>query len=493
MKLSRPFFQSLASWDVFTLYAPVPGIQSYSKVYLQSYLNDFLLFDLLKIGSDIIQYLYLKFTAIIMKNLFLSIPFLILIHSFSFSQSVHLSICKKEGKWGYMDEKSQEAIPSIFNYLKEPSEGTIPVALEGKWGFYDYKGRKLIDLKYENVHSFSEGLAAAKTNGKWGFIDRSGSTIIPSQFDSVGSFSNGRAAVHRNNKWGFINQKGNFAIPPRYNVAEKFSEGLALICTLKDYYVMKDGRVVKRKFGLIDREGNIVLDTIYDVIGNFVNGYARVRIDHKTGMIDNKGKLILKPEWEEVGYVNEGLVPVAILDQSTNKALYGYLNLKGDTIIGFRYSWAEHFIDNKAIVRVDPQNGQTESGGYMIIDKSGKNCSSFYSQISQPKDGIYIVTSEGKTAIDSKCKTVIKKQYKDLYYLGAGFFAFHPEGPQRGWAIMNGNEKQLTEPLYKSIILTRSGYFIVQTLKDKAGILDKNGKWIVEPTYDFIGPPEKVN
>lgn len=80
----------------------------------------------------------------------------------------------------------------------------------GKWGFVDQQGNTAIPCKYDWVKCFREGLAAVELNGKQGFIDKQGNTVIPLKYDIAFSFSKGLAVVDLNGKWGYINTRGDW-------------------------------------------------------------------------------------------------------------------------------------------------------------------------------------------------------------------------------------------------------------------------------------------
>src|SRR5581483_3484768 len=56
----------------------------------------------------------------------------------------------------------------------------------------------------------------------------------------------------------------------------------------------------KGKFGLLDGDGNLIAEPIYDNLGPMVNGYAPVKMGDKIGFIDKKGKLVLETDLESI-------------------------------------------------------------------------------------------------------------------------------------------------------------------------------------------------
>ena len=75
-------------------------------------------------------------------------------------------------------------------------------------------------------------------------------------------------------------------------------------------FLNKTGHI-QLKEGLIDIDGNIIINPIYDEIsGYFQNGYMRVRNNGKTGVIDVKGKTIISIQYDDISDLKEELCDV---------------------------------------------------------------------------------------------------------------------------------------------------------------------------------------
>ena len=87
--------------------------------------------------------------------------------------------------------------------------------------------------------------------------------------------------------YGYVNMVGIWRVDPAFTKAERFSGKLA---------------VVQRgtKFGLLNCQGNLVANTIYDEIQNFVNGRGWARQGTLWGLLDDKGRLVVPPAFEDI-------------------------------------------------------------------------------------------------------------------------------------------------------------------------------------------------
>lgn len=105
---------------------------------------------------------------------------------------------------------------------------------------------------------------------------------------------------------------------------------LALItsCSTRNLAVVK----INDKYGCINKKGEIVIEPEWDYIiqGNR-NNRILVERDSLFGYIDNKGRILIKPQYHEAELFEEGLAAVY------NGEKYGFINIKGDTVLPFIY------------------------------------------------------------------------------------------------------------------------------------------------------------
>lgn len=115
---------------------------------------------------------------------------------------------KKNGGWGYVDQKWKEVIECHFEEMGPFFKGYALVKRDGKWGIIDVNGAVKVECMYDDCHLFFEGYAAVKRDGKWGFVDLNGTEKIEFAYDECHPFSEGMAAVKKDGKWFFIDKEG---------------------------------------------------------------------------------------------------------------------------------------------------------------------------------------------------------------------------------------------------------------------------------------------
>jgi len=205
-----------------------------------------------------------------------------------------VQVCDGTGKWGFIDKTGSEVIPPQYDKVYDFSDGLAMVMIADredekywntrKWGFIDKTGKEVVPVIYDEVGEFREGRACVVQDGKLGFIDETGAIVIPLSYESpypshqawyrdiMPYFSEGLAPIWDGDaysgKYGYIDRDGNVVIPFVYDYAAQFSEGLAYVSKggtfLIDVAVEFDDTAEDRKFGFIDRDGEVVIPLAYD-------------------------------------------------------------------------------------------------------------------------------------------------------------------------------------------------------------------------------------
>ena len=264
-----------------------------------------------------------------------------------------------------------------------------------KTKLYDYintaNNNKINKYSYDQASTFSDGMAKVNRNGLWGFINQNGDEIIPCRYLSALDFKEGLAAVSigdliitenfsfpNNEKYGVINKEGKVVIPFEFKEIGLYIKGLARASKLEN----------KELWGWIDNKGNWTITPKFSDADDFnENGMAKVRIVKKNlkdqyettfGYIDYKGNYIIQPNYSYLGSIKEGL----ILANYSEDGKYGFLDIKGRSAIPFNYDNAADFFEDFAIVAKKMINNEYAHGyinkvGYEIIPLEFEDAENF--------------------------------------------------------------------------------------------------------------------
>ena len=191
----------------------------------------------------------------------------------------------KNGKYGVIDERGETKIKFEYNDIK-PAEKNYIAKKEGKYGVLDADGNEKIAFDYEDIKYIPVGdlfIADYKENGK----------ATSKIFDSNFAEKLTGEVLEINTAKGYlrININGEYKY---YNF--KFEEKSAdtLLTTNTLFLKRQNG-----KYGFVDKEGNEVVDFIYDdATEQNPSGYAAIKKNGLWGAIDSKGNVVIKPEYK---------------------------------------------------------------------------------------------------------------------------------------------------------------------------------------------------
>lgn len=209
---------------------------------------------------------------------------------------------RKKGKWGVIDYQNNRIINFQYSQLSELGNGLFYAYKNQKYILIDYKGEQKGSISFDVIEKLKDGLYkignvivtgydrgyiygqgfynSKRTKTLWGIINENGKEVLSCSYDSIGEFVDGKAKVSIGNKTGYIDDNGY----EEYELSEE-----------DDVIIFKSP--LQGKFGLMDKNKNILITPIYDYIGSFCDGLAEVKIQYHSGyagwgIIDKKGGLI---------------------------------------------------------------------------------------------------------------------------------------------------------------------------------------------------------
>lgn len=261
-----------------------------------------------------------------------------------------------DGKWGVVDATGIRRIPPCFDgiLLDETTASGFPVKVGNKWGYARIDGSLFVPAIYNQAQNFFEGMAAVEDEaGVLSYLDERG---IQRFIDPIGGperFGCGRKRIEikEGQEWlydglyGYLDTTGAVAIAPQYlQASDYFCHGRATVKTANGY-------------GVIDPDGQTVIEDCFEWIGRHWHGYAEVQIDARTwAIIDTEGRKTWQCQARELSPVFHGLVR-----RTEESGLQGLWDVHGKQIISPRYQYL-HWNATGMVVMAD------DSERYGIMD-----------------------------------------------------------------------------------------------------------------------------
>ena len=372
-----------------------------------------------------------------------------------------------------------------------------------KKGFTDNDGKWVIPPTYEDVDVFREGVCWVKAGDKWGLINEDGETLIDPRYDDIREFNEGFGNVKIAGKWGVVDKTGNYIFEPQFDIMFHYHDGIAIV---------KSGM----KYGYVNLRNKCIIPPIHDYVQSFSEGFAAVILNGRWGYIDCRGNYLAEPKYGFAHDFREGKGEVLYggmvgeIDSNGNyhevreadnydyasvdyfyeyehgNCSYGFIDESGTCIIRPKFERVNDFKNGCARVWID--------GKEKVINTKGS-----YISVSN-----YIKDTEDDNWLDK----IFNQDNKHDCEKYPDFKIIESDGM---YGVVDCNGKCIIEPKYRKIIWNREEeVFTVQTegrlLSEKEendlfwdniegtrdydevfdsrwGILDKNGNTITEPLY----------
>ena len=384
-----------------------------------------------------------------------------------------------------------------------------------------YKVEEISEYKYFTLEQ----------NQKYGVIDRNGNIVIEAEYGAV-QIPNPSKAIfvcvkeyNENTKeyeTVVYNEKKEVLLSNYKNV-----QAISIYTNVNSTPYEKSVLTYKEngKYGLINLEGKQITKPVYDEISsiNYKEGTFLVKQNELEGIINMKGKVIIKCEYESVTsdnyYSENGNKKQAgfIVSKKTEDGYrYGYANYRGTIILNPIYTQLERVTEianEKGVYFIAFKNGQA---GLLKNNKEILNYE--YEDIQHNVLGsIFVTKRNGKYgAVNQEGTTVLYPEYDNVYtggmYLNAlkdkDIFIFDLNGNKietnevsktktenanyyitidknNKYKVVDSKDNIIIDKDYTYIEYLPGDYFIVER-DPKSGIIDSNGKSVIELKYDSI-------
>lgn len=384
-----------------------------------------------------------------------------------------------------------------------------------------YKVEEISEYKYFTLEQ----------NQKYGVIDRNGNIVIEAEYGAV-QIPNPSKAIfvcvkeyNENTKeyeTVVYNEKKEVLLSNYKNV-----QAISIYTNVNSTPYEKSVLTYKEngKYGLINLEGKQITKPVYDEISsiNYKEGTFLVKQNELEGIINMKGKDIIKCEYESVTsdnyYSENGNKKQAgfIVSKKTEDGYrYGYANYRGTIILNPIYTQLERVTEianEKGVYFIAFKNGQA---GLLKNNKEILNYE--YEDIQYNVLGsIFVTKRNGKYgAVNQEGTTVLYPEYDNVYtggmYLNAlkdkDIFIFDLNGNKietnevsktktenanyyitidknNKYKVVDSKDNIIIDKDYTYIEYLPGDYFIVER-DSKSGIIDSNGKSVIELKYDSI-------
>ena len=289
-----------------------------------------------------------------------------------------------------------------------------------------------------------------------------------------------------NNKFGVIDKEGNIVVEPKYG-------DLVIPNPTKDVFLYTEGNEINNKnYKAINGAGNELFGN-YDVVEaiqiNQLSSYVpyektvlKYKKNNLYGLISYTGEKITDAIYEEIQGIDykEGYLKVK------KSGSYGVIDITGKQIIKCEYSNIESdgyfsektkYLKSGFILQVKTDNGYKY--GYAnykgkVVKDAMFNDISRVNEIDDDKNAYLMISMNGKYSLYKNDKDIFKSEFEDIGYDSSSkLFIVHA---QNGQGIFNIQGKNIIPVDYDSISI--GGEYINATKGEEKIVFDLNGNKI---------------
>lgn len=322
---------------------------------------------------------------------------------------------------------------------------------------------------------FREGLLCVTrldaSGSLFGYVNKKGEWAIQPQFLTARAFQDGVAVASSpfTRRYGLIDTQGNWLVEPEYDAIDHPNQGV--FSALRDHH-----------YGLVDLKGNVVADFTYLSLEPNDLGYAFLTEERSYGQLDAQGRVLLEGLTQNPHF-SEGL---AAMRQNEEESLYGYMDAQGNWAITPQFDLALDFSGGVAVVGMHTGDSSTPFR-FGLIDKTGAFVAEpIYEAIETNRNGILPAQRDGKWGyIDTQGKTVLPFRYSWVNYFSEGLACVEENG-QFSYVDIHG------KPAIEGLPI-RGGFFshgrtMLYDSQNGAMLYDRRGRTMLdEPLFYCSG------
>ena len=214
-------------------------------------------------------------------------------------------------KMGYVNEDGFVVVPIIYEWVDSFTNGIAIVKKNNKYGGVNKEGEEVIPLKYDELKRLQSGEILATKGERKGIVDNNGNEDLSLQFDTSNLFSTGinfgiqgLALVKKEGKYGFIDKEGNTVIDFIYDDAWPFFDAEITRVAVKE----KLQYGTKTKYGYVNTGGEMITPLIYDYAYPFKNDFGWVKKNGLMTFVNENGQEIIEPTYSDLVRADEAAI-----------------------------------------------------------------------------------------------------------------------------------------------------------------------------------------
>ena len=281
---------------------------------------------------------------------------------------------------------------------------------------------------------------------------------ISSTFDSIFPFENGVAKFEKGGLYGLVDQNGKIIADPQFSSISSFKEGFAVIKK-------------NSKYGFISESGVVTVAPQFTKASDFSKeGLAQISNGTKWGFINKSGTVLIEPRFDSIYDFKDGFAKIR------EGGKYGFVDKNGVLVLSPQFDDASDFQAGMASVK--------KSNKWGSVDEKGNFTDFNVDDMQAFQDGLAPVKKNDKWGLaNTKGDLVLNPEFNTLSFLNKNLIKVTNKSSYYG--IIDRNGKAIVDSAYQDISPLGEGYLLIKN-SDVYGIADSKGTVIFSPQFDWI-------
>lgn len=393
-------------------------------------------------------------------------------------------LVKQEGKYGLINMKGKQIVKPQYDEIKADGYYTNEAEYmdsgyivqtktqDGyRYGYINKDGKLLLNAEYNEIDRVTDieddknvYLLVSK-NGQYG-IAKNKKLVIDCTYDEIEYNKTDKLfVVEKNSKQGIINIEGKQILPTEYDY----------IYCAQNILTAKKGEDTET----FDLSGNKQENPKYESLIDTSNENYIITVDNdeKFGVINKEGNILIKNNYQYIEYAF-GKFFIA-----TSDGKVGVLNDEGKQVISFSYDIIQRVKDKNAMQAIISSSNTIE----IYNSNAQKTTTIKDATLYTNSDYIKLLSSNDMKYLDNNGNIISNKEI----FKENTLFAYSKDGK---WGFVDANGKEIVQAKYDMVTeYSKYGYAGIK-INGKWGVVNREGQVIKEPTYKIDwNEPEFIN
>lgn len=223
-----------------------------------------------------------------------------------------------------------------------------------------------------------------------------------------------------------------------------------------------------KKYGVIDKDGSVIIDTLYEGL-TLTDNYIVIKKNNNYGVLNLDGDEIVECKYDSISEIHSGFLV-------EKDGFYGILSSIGSVIIDICYNEIEEIVeDSSFIVSLDSKIGVIKSGKFIVEMQ--------YEYIRHRESGTYSIGINDEYGLINVDKNIyIEPKFDSVSDFDSTGYSIASLNGKNGFINIKG--EWLVQPQFDSLKPYDSNNISIVSIGLLNGLIDRNGKWIIQPAFD---------